>query len=446
MRLIIEGGHPLRGDLEVPADKSITHRALMLGGISTGRSSIRARAPGVDNHSTAAVMEQLGANVEHHPEGWLIEGVGLKGLASPSSALDCGNSGTTIRLLSGLLAGARIHAELFGDESLARRPMGRVAEPLRALGADIRGVDQGGRELPPLKIAPAELQTGSYTMTVASAQVKSALLLAGLTSGTEVSVVEPTPSRDHTERMLRARGASLSVEIAERGRRIHLDPPLTMNALDVDVPGDFSSAAFWLAAGSLVDGSEIRVRNVGLNPGRTGFLEVLEELQASCHVGAWREVGGEPAGDVTANSASLISRQADGQPTVVAGEDIPRLIDELVVLSAVAARSDGRLEVFDARELRVKESDRIAETARLLEAFGVSMEQWDDGFAVEGRQEFKAAEVDVSSDHRIALSGAVLALATPGRSVLEGFDIAAVSYASFVDDLKRLGAKVEVEG
>ncbi|MEO0811647.1 MAG: 3-phosphoshikimate 1-carboxyvinyltransferase, partial [Myxococcota bacterium] len=218
-------------------------------------------------------------------------------------------------------------------------------------------------------------------------------------------------------------------------------PPLTMNALDVDVPGDFSSAAFWLAAGSLVEGSELRVRNVGLNPGRTGFLEVLEELGASCQVGAWREVGGEPAGDVTAAPAILSSGD---DATVVAGEDIPRLIDELVVLAAVAARSEGRVEVYDARELRVKESDRIAETARLLEAFGVEMEQWDDGFAVKGRQEFRPAHVDVSTDHRIALSAAVMALATPGESVLDGFEIASVSYASFVEDLQRLGADVEV--
>ncbi|MEO1173735.1 MAG: 3-phosphoshikimate 1-carboxyvinyltransferase, partial [Myxococcota bacterium] len=282
-------------------------------------------------------------------------------------------------------------------------------------------------------------------MDVASAQVKSALLLAGLTAGVEMRVVEPTPSRDHTERMLRARGADLVVEVDERGRVIRLDPPLNMAALDVDVPGDFSSAAFLLAAGSIVPGSEIRVRNVGLNPGRTGLLEVLEEMQARCTVSGWREVGGEPAGDITASTAELVSQPADDDATVIAGGDIPRLIDELVVLAAVAARSDGRLEVFDARELRVKESDRIAETARLLSAFGVEMEEWDDGFAVEGRQTFRPADVDVSSDHRIALSAAVMALATEGRSVLHGFDVAAVSYASFVDDLRSLGAEITVE-
>ncbi|MEM6533877.1 MAG: 3-phosphoshikimate 1-carboxyvinyltransferase [Myxococcota bacterium] len=445
MRLIIRGGRPLRGEVEVPADKSITHRALMFAGISTGRSSIRARSPGEDNHATARVMGQLGAQVGSATEGWLVDGVGLKGLRSPADTLDCGNSGTTMRLLSGLLAGAHIDAELIGDASLSRRPMGRVANPLRSVGADIEGQVVQGRELPPLRIRKAKLEKGEFVMDVASAQVKSALLLAGLTAGAEMEVVEPTPSRDHTERMLRARGADLVVEVSDRGRLIRLDPPLNMQALDVDVPGDFSSAAFLLAAGSLVPGSEIRVRNVGLNPGRTGLLEVLEELRARCVVSGWREVGGEPAGDITASTAELSSRQADDDATVVAGGDIPRLIDELVVLSAVAARADGRLEVFDARELRVKESDRIAETARLLAAFGVKMEEWDDGFAVQGRQEFKPAEVDVSSDHRIALSAAVIALATEGQSVLEGFDVASVSYASFIDDLRGLGADITVE-
>lgn len=444
MRLTVRGGEPLRGDVEVPADKSITHRALMLGSISLGRSSIRARAAGEDNHSTAKVLRQLGASISKHEEGWLVDGVGLRGLRTSADHLDCGNSGTTIRLLSGLLSGGGIEACLTGDESLSRRPMGRVIKPLRELGADIQGVVSLGRELPPLSIAPAQIRSGSVTMEIASAQVKSAILLAGLTSGVELSVVESAPSRDHTERMLRARGASLSIEVVDKGRRIRLDPPLSMPALDIDVPGDFSSAAFVLAAGLLVPGSEVRVRNVGLNPGRTGFLEILEEMRADCRVGAWREVGGEPSGDVMARPGPLVSEQSGDQPTVVAGEDIPRLIDELVVLAAIAARAQGRMEVFDARELRVKESDRIDETVKLLTAFGVEIDASDDGFVVEGPQTFRAAEVDVSSDHRVALTGLVMALASHGESVLHGFEIAAVSYSNVVEDFRRLGAKIEV--
>lgn len=445
MRLIIQGGRPLRGEVEVPADKSITHRALMLAAVSDGRSSIRARAAGEDNHSTARVMSQLGARIESANEGWLVEGVGLRGLSSPGERLDCGNSGTTMRLLAGLLAGANVDAELVGDESLSVRPMGRVARPLRSIGGQVHGQERQGRETPPLVIRPGQVGSGSFAMEIASAQVKSALLLAGLSSGSEMHVIEPTPSRDHTERMLRARGVNLTVESTDKGEEIHLDPPLSMPSLDVDVPGDFSSAAFLIAAGALTENSEIRIKNVGLNPGRIGFLQVVKDLAADCQVNGWREVGGEPMGELLVRTSTLSSRQKDGDSTVIAGKDIPQLIDELVVLGAVAARSEGQLDVYDAAELRVKESDRIAETSRLLRAFGVRMEERDDGYTIEGKQTIQAAQVDVSSDHRIALTAAVLALAANGQSVLEGFEVASVSFGSFVDDLRALGAAIEVE-
>lgn len=444
MRVKIRGGAPLRGEVEVPADKSITHRALMLSALAKGRSSIRARHAGEDNQSTAHVLRSLGVAIDSAAEGWLVDGVGLAGLRAPATALDCGNSGTTMRLMAGILAGANLEATLIGDESLSRRPMDRITKALATLGARCVGTKNQGRELPPIVIAPATLHACEHTLAVASAQVKSAMLLAGLTGRVEVTINEPIPTRDHTERMLRARGAGVSVLAGATGRRITLDPPLSLTALDVDVPGDFSSAAFLVAAGSIVPNSEVVVRNVGVNPGRTGFLEILEEMGSRTRVAGWRESGGEPVGDLTVGKAELSCVQAGGQPTMVGGEDVPRMIDELVVLAAVASQAKGRLEVWDARELRVKESDRISETRRLVEAFGGTVEEWDDGFAIVGGSPLRACTLDVSSDHRIALAAAVLGLASPGETTLEGFEVAAVSYPSFVTDLRGLGADIEV--
>jgi 3-phosphoshikimate 1-carboxyvinyltransferase len=445
MDLRIEGSAPLAGELEVPPDKSILHRALMLSALAPGPSSVRAGAAGEDNHSTARVLRGLGVSIQPSESGWEIDGVGPQGLRMPAAPLDCGNSGTTMRLMSGILAGSGLEAELVGDASLSRRPMGRVCQPLRALGADIGGRDDGGRELPPVRSRRGAFAGGSIKLEVASAQVKSALLLAGVASGRAVTVVEPAASRDHTERMLRASGAALVVSRDAGGAvRVALRDGAALQPAGWAVPGDFSSAAFFLAAGVMVPSSRVTVRDVGVNATRTGLLEVLEEYGARVTVRDWREQAGEPVATLTAESGPLRAQPASGGSTVIAGATIPLLIDELVVLAAVASQAEGTTEVRDARELRVKESDRIRETVRLLKAFGVQAEERPDGYVVQGPQPLQAAQVDVSGDHRLALTAAVLALAAPGESTLQGFEVAAVSYPNFVAALEQLGAKLRV--
>lgn len=445
MELRIEGGAPLTGALDVPADKSITHRAIMLAALAQGESTVTARGAGEDNHSTARVMAGLGATIESSPTGFAVRGVGTRGLVAPASPLDCGNSGTTMRLVTGILAGAGVSAELFGDASLSRRPMGRVCKPLRALGADVAGRADGNRELPPVKSGKGAFRGGEARLDVASAQVKSAVILAGVTSGKAVAVREPSLSRDHSERMLRALGATLASRVEADGAAVvELGAGTQLAPASWSVPGDFSSAAFFLAAGTLVPGSQVTLRGVGVNGTRTGLLEVLEELGAAVIVRDWREEAGEPVATLIAAPASLRAERAGGGPTIVGGATIPLLIDELVVLAAVGSQASGVLEVRDAQELRVKESDRVRETVKLLAAFGVEAEERPDGYVVRGPQKLRAARVDVGADHRLALTAAVLALAAPGESVLSGFEVAAVSYPDIAAALASLGAKVRV--
>ncbi len=443
MRLSIHGGAPLVGTMRVPADKSLTHRALIFSALANGQSVVTARGAGEDNLSTARVLRELGVSILRDGDTFTIDGVGPRGLKSPSQPLDCGNSGTTMRLMAGVLAGAGVSSTLVGDDSLMKRPMGRVCKPLRQLGAEIRGNMSGDKELAPIVIGPGRLQDGMIRLDVASAQVKSALLLAGLVSERKVTVHEPSLSRDHTERLLTAMGANIAslTNAGVPGVRIG---PSDLSPIQLEVPGDFSSAAFVLSAAALIPGSRVTVRDVGVNGTRTGLLEIMEELRVQVRISKWRELTGEPVADVVAQASELDARQAGDRPTVVAGEVIPRLIDELVVISALAARARGRVEVRDATELRVKESDRIAEVVRLCAAFGIVVEGKRDGFIIDGPQHLKAAQVDVSSDHRVALTAAILAMAAPGISILEGFDVAAVSFPTFVTDMRSLGARIDV--
>lgn len=443
MEVRIEGGAPLRGTAHVPADKSILHRALIFNGVVGGEATLRARDLGADNRSTISVLRALGVAVEQR-EHLHVASPGVGGFARDRK-LDCGNSGTTLRLLAGALAGAGIAAELGGDESLARRPMGRVAGPLNALGAAVSGRIEGERLLPPLRIAKSAFRGGHVASDVASAQVKSAVLLAGVAAGQPVSVALPWASRDHSERLLCAMGAQIRTVTDRNGELVTFTPGVHLRSCDVAVPGDFSSAAFVLAAALLVPGSSVRLRDVGLNASRTGLLEILEEYRAGVRVQAWREVAGEAIGDLEANHCSLRAEQPGQRSTVVAGAVIPRLIDELVVLAAVASQAEGTTEIRDAHELRVKESDRIHATRGLLGAFGVDADEHPDGLVVRGPQPLKAADLDVSADHRIALTAAVLALAAPGTSVLRGFEIASVSYPNIVATLQELGARVTVD-
>jgi 3-phosphoshikimate 1-carboxyvinyltransferase len=437
MKLRVEGGAPLVGRVSVPADKSITHRSLIFAALAQGESRITATDPGEDNLSTARVLAALGVEIERIPTGFVVRGVGPRGLSAPTRPLDCGNSGTTMRLMAGVLAGAGVAAELVGDGSLSRRPMGRVCRPLRELGAQVRGIESGGKELPPLRIAGSGFRGGQVSLDVASAQVKSAVLLAGLCAGAAVSVEEPSPSRDHTERLLAGMGAKLS-----GGKGVRLEADQRLRGGELLVPGDFSSAAFLVSAGLIVPGSQVAVRDVGVNATRTGLLEILEEYGADVVVSEWREAAGEPVGTLTAKPRALRALRPGNLPTVVGGATIPLVIDELVVLAAVASQAEGETVVRDAAELRVKESDRVKETVALLAAFGVEADELPDGYRVRGPQKLTAANVDVSADHRLALTAAVLAAAAQGESVLEGFEIASVSYPSFVGALERLGAKV----
>ena len=456
MRLIIEGGQPLVGEVSVPADKSISHRAFMLAALAEGTSEIVARDIGDDVLSTVRVLRGLGVRIEaREPGRWIVEGHGPKALRSSVDDLDCGNSGSTMRMMAGICAGAGLAARLIGDESLMRRPMGRICRPLRTLGASVGGHTEDDRELPPLCIrrasdAPDSLEGfrgGHVDLEIASAQVKSSLLLAGIASGRAVSVRAPFASRDHTERMLRARGVTVTTA-HERGEEVTvgLDGCARVAACDSAVPGDFSSAAFLLAASTLVPGSRVVLTNVGVNASRTGLLEILEEYGAKTLVTEWREQGGEPVATLTAQAGGLVARRAGGGPLRVEGASIPSIIDELVVLAAIAAVAQGETVVSDAHELRVKESDRIKETVRLLEAFGVRAEQGASGYCVLGPQALRPARVDVSSDHRIAMTAAVLALAAPGTSVIDGFEISSISYPGFIAALEELGAKVKTEG
>ncbi|MBI3178233.1 MAG: 3-phosphoshikimate 1-carboxyvinyltransferase [Deltaproteobacteria bacterium] len=444
MELRITGGLPLKGEVTAPADKSITHRALILSALADGDGRVTAPGAGVDNASTASVLRGLGVSVEGEAGAWLVRGGGPAGLRPPEAPLDCGNSGTTIRLMTGVLAGAGIEAELLGDASLKERPMGRVCAPLRELGAKVAGRRQDSRELPPVRVGRGAFQGGAARLSVASAQVKSALLLAGVASGRAVEVAEPALSRDHSERMLRAMGASIRTSAGAQAFTAALAAGTRLTARDWQVPGDFSSAAFLLAAGLIVPGSEVTVHDVGVNATRTGLLEICEELGAKVQVWRWREEGGEPVASLTSRASALCAVQPGEQPTVVGGDTIPRVIDELVVLAPLAAVATGRVEVRDARELRVKESDRVAATVALLAAFGVHAEESPDGYVVHGPHSFKPARVDVRGDHRIAMTAAVIALAAPGDSTLTGCESIAISYPGFVEALTQLGARIRV--
>ena len=429
----LSGGGSLRGCVRVPGDKSISHRSLLFGAIAEGETTIEGLLPAEDPLSTAACLRSMGVAISPIEAGSTVrvQGVGLDGLQEPGAILDCGNSGTTMRLMLGLLAGRDgRHFVLDGDGSLRQRPMARVAKPLAQLGADISGREGGNKA--PLAIRGRALHGGCITTAVASAQVKSALLLAGLGASAPVTVIEPALSRDHSERMLRAFGADLSSDpAADGGPRVVVRPGAVLKGQTVVVPGDISSAAFWLVAGLLVPGARVTIENVGLNPTRTGILDVLKQMQAPVQVLNQRDVAGEPVGDLEVESAEL-------QAFSIRGELIPRLVDEIPILAVAALKASGTSVIADAAELRVKETDRLAVMARQLKAMGAEVEETADGLIIPGQQQLKGAEVDSETDHRVAMSLAVAALVAEGETRINRADAAAVSYPSFWDDLARL--------
>lgn len=431
MRLRVRPVTRLRGTVEVPGDKSVSHRAALLGAIAEGPTEVQGFLEAEDCVRSIRAVEALGADVTRKGPGhYRIMGAGLAGLREAGDVIDCGNSGTTARLLMGLCGGQRYWTLLTGDVSLRARPMGRVAEPLGLMGVTVVG-RAGGTRLP-LAVRGAERVRGiRYALPVASAQVKSAILLAGLYADGPVTVVQPAPSRDHTERMLRAFGA----RVAQDGATITLMPG-PLHGGSVRVPGDISSAAFLLVAGLLVPDSRVTVTGVGVNPTRTGILEALEAMGA----GVARDDGldeGEPIASLGASTAAL-------HGTSVGGALVPRLIDEVPVLAVAAACAGGVTEIRDAGELRVKESDRIALLARELGRLGARVAERSDGLVIEGGAPLRGAQVASGGDHRIAMALAVAGLVADGETVVEDTACIATSFPAFVDTLNRLAGEPAV--
>ena len=431
--LTVKTARSLQGTITVPGDKSISHRVLLLGAIAQGLSRATGFLPAADCLSTLDCLAQMGVLVERPDETTvLIQGQGLRGLTEPAGVLDCGNSGTTMRLLAGLLAGQGFYAVLTGDASLRRRPMARIAEPLRRMGATVLG-RQGG-SLPPLTILGGHLQGIEYTPPVASAQVKSCLLLAALYATGPTTIHEPVPSRDHTERMLLAQGAAISLPATKpaEGAAITL-PPQTrpLEPLNIAIPGDISSAAFFVVAASIVPGAWLRIQGVGTNPTRTGLLDVLADMGGSVVVENARSSGGEPLADLVIQAAPL--RGVD-----IGGALIPRLIDELPVIAVAATQAQGITTVHEAAELRAKESDRISALVTELRKLGAQIAELPDGFVVEGPSVLHGAVVDSHSDHRLAMSLAIAGLVAQGETTILGAESIPVSFPGFAQSLEGI--------
>ncbi|AIF47997.1 3-phosphoshikimate 1-carboxyvinyltransferase [Dyella japonica] len=409
----------LKGSVRVPGDKSVSHRALMLGALADGTSHIRGFLEGEDTRATAAVLQQLGVRIDAPADGErIVHGVGLHGLRGTTALLDCGNAGTGMRLLAGLLAGQTFDSTLVGDESLSRRPMRRVTDPLARMGARIDTQDG----LPPLRVRGGQsLQGISYTLPVASAQVKSALLLAGLYAHGETEVIEPHPTRDYTERMLAAFGWPIDFAPG----RARLSGGHTLRATDVDVPADFSSAAFFLVAGSIVPGAELRLPAVGLNPRRTGLLQALRLMGADIRVENERESGGEPVGDLVVRHAPLHGIEL---PEAL----VPDMIDEFPVFFVAATAASGKTVVRGAAELRVKESDRLATMADGLRALGAFIDEVPDGATITGGA-LRGGTIESHGDHRIAMSFAVAGLIADGPVRINDCSNVATSFPGFLE-------------
>ncbi|WP_283675264.1 3-phosphoshikimate 1-carboxyvinyltransferase [Butyricicoccus sp. Marseille-Q5471] len=415
---------PLRGEITVPGDKSISHRAVMLGALAKGTTHITGFLMGEDCLSTIDCFRKMGVEIGITEDEVIVHGVGLHGLSAPQDALYTGNSGTTTRLLCGILAGQSFPVTMSGDPSIQKRPMGRVIKPLREMGARIDGRDDN---FCPLTIHPSELCGIEYTLPVASAQLKSAILLAGLYAEGQTTVIEPAPSRDHTERMFRA----LGVEVETHDGVITLDPPEELHALDIAVPADISSAAFFLVAGAIVPGSELTIKNVGVNPTRTGILDVLRDMGAEITEKNFRD-DAEPVCDLIVKYSAL-------HGTTIGGEIIPRLIDELPVIAVAAAFAQGETIIRDAQELKVKESNRIAAMVTELKKAGVDVEETEDGMIIRGGKKPHGATFETYKDHRIAMSLAVCALACEGASRILDPEVVAISYPTFFETLQKLG-------
>jgi 3-phosphoshikimate 1-carboxyvinyltransferase len=434
--LLIESSAGLTGRVTVPGDKSISHRSLMLSSLAVGESRIEGLLEGEDVLATAAAMRAMGATIERNDDGiWRVWGVGVGGLLQPAGALDMGNSGTSTRLLAGLVASHAITATFIGDASLSKRPMGRVIDPLSLMGADFTS-SPGGR-LPMMVRGICPAVPIDYTLPVASAQVKSAVILAGLNTPGITRVIEPVPTRDHSERMLAGFGANLTVEATNRGRVISVHGEAELKPQQIVVPGDPSSAAFWAVAASIVPGSEVTIANVGLNPTRAGIFTALRMMGADITEVDPRTVGGEPVADLIVRHAALTA--IDVPPDLA-----PSMIDEYPVLFVAAALAEGRTVARGAHELRVKESDRIAAMAAALQACGVSVEEFDDGLAITGSGGEPipgGATIASLLDHRIAMAMTVAGLVARRPITIDDVAPVATSYPVFFETLEHLAGR-----
>ena len=425
----------INGGIELPGDKSISHRYGMLAGIAEGTSELRHFSAAADCHSTLACMRALGAEIKIEEDVVRVTGHGPRGLQAPRKALDAGNSGTTIRLLSGILAGQNFSATISGDDSLQKRPMKRVVAPLRQMGAEIVARQE---QFAPLEIHGAKLRAISYEMPMASAQVKSAVLLAGLFAEGITKVIEPARTRDHTELALEEFGAEIEhhgLTTTVRGLGI-ANVPGTLTGRMLDVPGDLSSAVFFIAAASLFPESSLLIHNVGLNPTRTAILDFFLSMGADIKTPSLRTAHGEVVGDLAIKGAAL-------KGGIISGDTIPLLIDELPMLAALGPFTEEGIEFRDAGELRVKESDRIAALAENLRRMGATVEERPDGLRVEGRKAGKlhGAEIEPHGDHRIAMAFAIAGLAAEGKTIIRDADCAGVSFPTFYEELDRLAQR-----
>ncbi len=416
---------PLRGEFIPPGDKSISHRAVIIGSLGEGKTEIRGFLNCDDTLSSARTMMMLGVPMEIEENTVRISGRGLFGLSEPEDTIDAGNSGTTARLLTGILSAQGFFSTITGDRYLRARPMERVVKPLTLMGARIWGRDNGKRL--PLAIQGSRLSAIRYQLPVASAQVKSALLLAGLYAEGETEIIEPTPTRDHTERMLSYFGA----DIRRNGTDVRIRSGNTLKGGEILVPADISSAAFFIVAALINPNSEILIKGVGINPQRTGILEILKRMGGNMETLNERDLNGEPVGDIIVRSSTLRS-------TEIGGEVIPRTIDELPVIAVAACFAEGETVIRDARELRVKETDRIKAMTTELKKLGADIEELDDGMVIRGKETLKGAKCSSWGDHRIAMALAVAGTRASGITEIEDAECVSVSFPGFFDVMRRL--------
>ncbi len=423
--MIFQNAKSLKGEIAVPGDKSISHRSIMFGALAKGTTKVTHFLQGADCLSTISCFEKLGIQIENKPEEILIHGKGLHGLTAPSEILYTGNSGTTTRLISGILAAQPFTTTLTGDESICKRPMKRIITPLSMMGADIQS--QNGNDCTPLIINGKNLNGIHYNSPVASAQVKSSVLLAGLYANDKTSVTEPVVSRNHTELMLSGFGA----KVESQGTTATIYPEPDLRALEISVPGDISSAAYFIAAGLIVPNAEVLIKNVGINPTRDGIIKIAKAMGGNIELLNERVDAGEPIADLLVKSSGL-------NGTTVGGEIIPTLIDEIPVIAIMAAFANGQTIIKDAKELKVKESDRIMVMTENLQKLGCDITATEDGMIINGGKPLHGGQLDSYLDHRIAMSFAVAALCIDDEIDMKDADCVKISYPTFYDDLYNL--------